>query len=55
MHGIPFSHSALPLQICACPCIEVPFVGHVVAHCVPAEAVVAVPQQIFPEVQSLFP
>jgi hypothetical protein len=55
MHSILFWHSALPLQICACPCIELPWVGHEVAHAVPAVADVAVPQQTFPLGQSLSP
>jgi hypothetical protein len=52
---MPFWHSALPLQSCAWPCEELPWVGHLVAHEVCALVVVAVPQQICPLGQSLFP
>jgi hypothetical protein len=55
MQGMPFWHSALPLQSCAWPCVELPWVGHLVAHAVWAVVVVAVPQQICPLGQSLFP
>lgn len=52
---MPFWHSALPLQSCAWPCVELPWVGQLVAHAVCALVVVAVPQQICPVGQSLSP
>jgi len=52
---MPFWHSALPLQSCAWPCEELPWVGQLVAHEVCALVVVAVPQQICPVGQSLSP